>query len=142
MVEALVHLGSSGGVRAFVAAAGGELQGAILFSPLETEGDGEVSLLSPVAVRTDRQGQGVGQALIRFGLRELEDSGVRHVVTYGDPGCYSKVGFEPIDAEVFAPPRALSQPQGWIAQALGPADLDGLRGRCRCVEPFDDAAYW
>lgn len=75
-------------------------------------------ILSPVAVSTDVQGKGVGQALIRYGLDHLKSLGVELVFTYGDPGYYSKVGFEQITEAIVKAPWPLSQPIGWLALAL------------------------
>jgi putative acetyltransferase len=49
--------------------------------------------LDPVAVRPDRQGHGVGSALIREGFRRLTTVGARGCVVLGDPGYYRRFGF-------------------------------------------------
>jgi predicted N-acetyltransferase YhbS len=50
-------------------------------------------ILSPVAVHTDHQGQGVGQQLINFGIQHLKEDGVTLIFTYGDPEFYKKLAF-------------------------------------------------
>jgi len=55
----------------FVASAEGGVIGAIFFSRFILATDKVAFLLSPVAVATDSQGQGVGQQLINFGLNLL-----------------------------------------------------------------------
>ncbi|WP_204003823.1 GNAT family N-acetyltransferase [Micromonospora lutea] len=52
-----------------------------------------VQVLSPLAVRPDRQRRGVGGALIRHGLRRLDERGVPTVFLEGDPGYYARFGF-------------------------------------------------
>ena len=52
-----------------------------------------VQSLSPLAVVPDRQGRGIGAALIRRGLRELDERGVPLVFLEGDPRYYARAGF-------------------------------------------------
>lgn len=126
----------------FVAVEEDQLVGAILFSRLTFEQDVDVFLMAPVAVHTDYQGMGVGQALITHGLRELEKSGVRIVTTYGDPAFYAKVGFQPLAQEVIAAPLALSHPEAWLGQSLTDEPIASIPDRASCVKAFDNPAYW
>ena len=74
-----------------------------------------VLILGPVAVDTSRQGQGIGQALIHYGLEQIKSTSVAEVViTYGSPVFYGKTVFQPLSTEVVAPPFVLSQPHGWL----------------------------
>ena len=52
-----------------------------------------VALLGPLAVTPARQGQGIGSALVRAGLRQLKDNDVRVVCVLGDPAFYGRLGF-------------------------------------------------
>lgn len=54
-----------------------------------------IEILSPVAVRPVMQGKGIAAALIRRGLELLDSLGVPAVFLEGDPGYYSRLGFEP-----------------------------------------------
>lgn len=126
----------------FVAVDSDRIVGAIFFSRLNCGADVEVFILAPVAVRTEYQGQGIGQALINAGLRELKNRGVNAVTTYGDPAFYAKVGFQPVSQEVIAAPFDLSQPEGWLAQSLAGEPLAPMPGRCSCVKALDNPAYW
>ncbi len=119
------------------------LAGCIIFSPLTFEEDERnVFVLAPVAVRTDRQGQGVGQALLTHGLDTLRGNGVDVAVTYGDPDYYAKVGFRQITQAEILPPRRLSHPEGWLALSLTGQPLAPLKGPSRCIAALDDPAYW
>ncbi len=118
------------------------LAGCILFSRLHYDQDPrQVFLMSPVAVRTDRQKSGIGQRLIGFGLEQLRLHGVDFVVTYGDPAYYGKTGFQPITEAVVRPPMPLSMPQGWIGQSLS-GDQTPIEGPSRCVSAFNRPELW
>lgn len=64
----------------------------------------EVTSLSPLAVVPEWQRRGIGSALIRHGLRELDDRGVPLVYLEGDPQYYSRVGFDPAGEQGFRKP--------------------------------------
>jgi putative acetyltransferase len=55
----------------------------------------EVQVLSPVSVLPERQGEGIGSALIRHGLDRLGHGGVPLVFLEGPPDYYSRFGFRP-----------------------------------------------
>ncbi|MHA1524205.1 MAG: GNAT family N-acetyltransferase, partial [Alphaproteobacteria bacterium] len=93
--------------------------GCIFFSRLNYgQDDRAVFILSPVAVKTDRQKKGVGQKLIAYGLDKLRQKGIDIAVTYGDPNYYSKVGFRQITEEFAQAPLKLNYPHGWLGQSL------------------------
>jgi predicted N-acetyltransferase YhbS len=101
-----------------------------------------VFILAPMAVATDRQGQGIGQALLRHALDALQAEGVDVAMTYGDPAFYGKVGFLSVSTQTVAAPQPLSQPEGWVGQSLTGAPLSPLRGPCTCVAALNDPAFW
>ncbi|MCU4652973.1 N-acetyltransferase [Roseibacterium sp. SDUM158016] len=130
-------------LRVFTAWENGALLGGIFFTRLTYEGDPRtVFMMAPVAVATERQGQGIGQRLIAHGLDALRQEGVDIAVTYGDPAFYGRVGFNSVSEADLPAPQPLQQPQGWIAQSLTDAPLTPLRGPARCVAAFDDPALW
>lgn len=121
---------------------GDVLAGCILFSRLSYDQDPrQVFLMSPVAVRTDRQKSGIGQKLIRYGLEELRQKGISFAVTYGDPAYYEKTGFQPITIAFAQPPLPLSMPHGWLGQSLNDEDAP-LAGPSRCVQAFNKPELW
>lgn len=132
----------SGDLHGFVAVEGEAIIGALFFSRLTFEPAIDAFLLAPVAVRTDYQGKGTGQALINHGLRALKKRGVQAAVTYGDPAFYSKTGFQPLSQSTIEAPLPLSQPEGWLGQSLTEEPLAPIPGRPSCVQAFDDPAYW
>ena len=116
--------------------------GSIFFSRLTFEKDIDVFILAPVATHSDYQGKGIGQDLIKHGLRELKRSGVQIVTTYGDPAFYSKVGFSPLSQDVITAPLELSQPEGWLGLSLRDGSIESIPGSCSCVKAFNNPAYW
>lgn len=121
----------------------GSLAGCIIFSRQSFEQDDRtVFLLSPVAVETSRQGQGVGQALLNHGLAEIRKKGIDIAVTYGNPDYYSIVGFQQITEQEIQAPQPLQFPHGWLAQSLTSAKLTPLAGPSRCVEALNNPEYW
>lgn len=78
-----------------VATDGEEIIGHVAFSPVTIDGEDHRWFgLGPVSVRPDRQGGGIGGALIRRGLDELRAQGAAGCVLLGDPGYYRRFGFE------------------------------------------------
>lgn len=88
-------LRAAGALRlSLVAEEGGEILGHVAFSPVTIAGaDLGWFGLGPVSVRPDRQGRGIGAALIRAGLAELRAGGAAGVVLLGEPAYYARFGF-------------------------------------------------
>ena len=126
----------------FVAIEDGQIIGSIIFSKLSFDNNIKAFLLSPVAIDTKHQGKGVGQKLIKFGLRVLKTAGVELVTTYGDPKFYEKVGFKFISEEVVKPPMKLTYPEGWLAQSLIYNEIKPVIGNSYCVEAFKKPDIW
>ncbi len=69
--------------------------GHVAFSPVTIDGKNVGWFgLGPLSVHPDRQGGGVGGALIRQGLDQLQAQGAAGCVVLGDPGYYRRFGFE------------------------------------------------
>jgi len=78
-----------------------------------------VSLLGPLAVAPEWQRQGIGSAIVRAGLRRLEETDVSLVVVLGDPAYYKRLGFLP-ECQVEPPFRLPAEWDGaWQSQSLG-----------------------
>lgn len=101
-----------------------------------------VYMLAPVAVSTEHQRKGIGQALIMFGLNELKSRSVAVVITYGDRSFYSKVGFQPLSENTIKAQVRLSIPEGWLGQSLTNAPIPTINDRPTCVREFNDPVYW
>lgn len=127
----------------FSALDGTTLVGTILFTRMTYAQEARtVFLLSPVAVATARQGEGIGQSLLQYGLDRLRDNGVDVALTYGDINFYSRVGFRPITEAEAAAPQPLQYPEGWLGQSLSNRPFGTLRGPSSCVPALNDPAYW
>jgi predicted N-acetyltransferase YhbS len=118
------------------------LIGSIFYTRLQFNEPIQVYMLAPVAVSTEYQGKGIGQALINYGLNELKKRSVNVVVTYGDPSFYSRVGFQALSENVIQAPLKLSMPFGWLGQSLTGEPIPTINDRPICVKEFNDPAYW
>lgn len=119
------------------------LLGACVFTRMTyARDDRTVFLLSPVAVMPERQGQGIGQKLLREALNVLRDASVDVAMTYGDPNFYQKVGFRPVSEQEAPPPFRLQFPHGWQGQSLTDRPWSALRGSSSCVPALSDPAFW
>jgi len=91
---------ASGGITlSLVAVDDDEIVGHVLFSLVTIRSErGEFQALGmgPVAVRPDRQKQGIGSGMIRAGLDRLRRQGHEIVVVEGDPAYYSRFGFQDV----------------------------------------------
>jgi predicted N-acetyltransferase YhbS len=126
----------------YVAVDGDCVVASIFFTRLEFDNDRNAFILAPVAVRSDRQGEGIGQDLICHGLNDLTQRGVNFVLTYGDPKFYRKVGLQQISPTAIRAPFPLSQPEGWLGQSLSGQSIETLSGACTCVNALNDPVYW
>ncbi|GGB88487.1 N-acetyltransferase [Marivita lacus] len=130
-------------LRVFTADDTCTLCGCAIFTRLRFADDPRlVFLLSPMAVATEHQGKGVGQALLSHALNALRAEGVEVAVTYGDPNFYNRVGFAPVTTEMLPPPQLLKMPHGWIAQSLTDAALSPLAGPSTCAPALNHPEFW
>jgi len=113
--------------------------GHIAFSPVTIgdDPDERVLGLAPMAVRPDRQGQGVGSALVTAGLQACRDAGAVAVVVLGHPDYYPRFGFRPasrfgLSCEYDVPDEA------FMALELKPGTLSSCHGMVRYHPAFQD----
>jgi putative acetyltransferase len=118
----------------------GELVGHILFTKLivETEADRLVGIsLAPMAVRPSHQNEGIGSALVKYGIEKVRELGYPFIIVLGHPWFYPRFGFSAALA------RSLECPFGecgeaWMALELKPGALQGVRGKVVYPESFKD----
>jgi predicted N-acetyltransferase YhbS len=78
-----------------VAEADGEIVGHGAFSPVRIDqAEGDWYGLGPLSVAPDWRRRGIGEALVRQGLTELAALGAAGCVVVGEPGYYSRFGFQ------------------------------------------------
>jgi predicted N-acetyltransferase YhbS len=142
-VSNMLHGTAEQDLFVLVAEDAGKIVGCVIFSRMIYDRDDrDVFILSPLAVATEHQRKGIGQKLLNYGLATLEAAHVDLIVTYGDPGFYSKVGFSQITEAVAAAPFALTRPEGWLALPLTDTELAPLKGSPLCVEALRNPALW
>lgn len=142
LVLELMRSTEPGDIFGFVVREQAEIIGGVFFTRLYFNQPVEAFLLSPAAVCSRRQGRGLGQRLLRYGLEELRKTGVALAFTYGDPAFYTKVGFQPITEDLVRAPFPLSRPEGWLGQALAGGLIKPLAGNSKCVKALNRPEYW
>jgi len=113
---------------ALVATDGDQVVGHVMFTLTELVDGTSILMLSPLAVRPDRQRRGIGSALVRKGLRTSAERAEPLVIVEGDPHYYSRFGF------VAASELGLERPYETIPEAAFqavrlPAYVERARGR-------------
>ena len=116
--------------------------GCIFFTRMEFENNINAFILSPVAIATQHQKQGVGQNLIEYGINYLKKNNVKLLFTYGDPSFYAKVGFKYISESIVKAPLKLTYPEGWLAQSLVSKNVEPITGNSTCVSALNNQKYW
>jgi len=92
VIEALRDNGDL--ILSLVAVEGVEIVGQITFSAVKIDDEHQGWFgLGPVAVRPDRQSEGIGGALILAGLEHLRQMNAAGCVLVGNPDYYSRFGF-------------------------------------------------
>ena len=104
----------------------GEVVGHVVCSRASM-GEGPSIGLGPIAVRPDRQGEGIGSALVAAVLVTADQQGEPSVVLLGDPGWYAHFGFETAARHGVGSPGPweerdfqVKRLQAWTPQLAGP----------------------
>lgn len=114
--------------------------GTIVHEPLLS-----VLLLCPLAVLPSHQNSGVGTALTVLALDAASDAGVQAVNVFGDPGYYSRFGFESLLPRGPLPPFDVAHEAAWQTLLLSDDAqtrdlLDG--SRVQWAVPLMSARLW
>ena len=100
-----------------------------------------VALLAPLAVANRWQRQGVGSALVRAGLQEMENADAQVVCVLGDPAYYGRFGFLP-DTSIQPPFRLPAEYEGaWQLLQLGNPAAP-YSGRLSVPEQWQQRSLW
>ena len=102
-----------------VAEDGGDVVGHVLVSRGHVEPSREpILLLGPIGVLPERQGQGIGRALVEAALEGARRLGASCVALIGEPALYERFGF------VHAEPLGILPPAGWPSRPFQVVVLD------------------
>ncbi|WP_417317135.1 GNAT family N-acetyltransferase [Emcibacter sp.] len=140
-------------VLSLLAERDGEPVGHILFSNVRFDGLDRhsenlplsLSILAPLGVLPEVQGQGVGGDLIRCSLEVLAAAGVGLVFVLGHPGYYPRFGFSPAGKQGFDAPYPIpaENADAWMVEKLGDVRLPkGFHDRIICCEALSKPEYW
>lgn len=111
----------------FVAVEAGEIVGFTMLSYVSVD-ERPVLILTPMAVRPDRQRRGVGAAVVLAALEAADERGEPVVLVEGVPSYYPQFGFESATALGLERPDAHIPEAAWLARPLSAYDPT-LRGR-------------
>jgi len=79
-----------------VAEIDGRLVGHVALSPVSiSDGTPGWYGLGPISIEPELQGQGIGSRLMQEAMRQLQARGAAGCVLVGDPGFYTRFGFQP-----------------------------------------------
>lgn len=134
LVEALHRDGLV--LSSIVAEAAGVVVGHILFSRMWVDsaaGAIDTVCLAPMAVVPSRQRGGIGSALVRQGIVEMEARGERVIVVVGHPAYYPRFGFERASGHSITSPFP---DEAFMVLELKPGGLAGVSGSARYPSAF------
>ena len=120
----------------------GRVVGHILFSPVQVDGRGSdppmMVGLAPVGVLPEHQGSGIGSRLIREGLQACREAGYGAAVVLGEPGYYSRFGFEQASGKGLGNEYGVDE--HFMVAELSNGALDGVSGTVRYREEFREVS--
>jgi putative acetyltransferase len=108
-VAIVVAIRDEGGSFALVAEEDGRLVGHVQLSRAWV-GSTAILALGPIGVLPERQGQGIGRALIEAAVEEARSRGEAAMILLGDPRLYPRFGFEPASRYGLQNPSPASRP--------------------------------
>lgn len=123
----------------FVAEDGAEIVGHILFTPVLIEGRLHVGMgLAPMAVRPDRQRQGIGSRLVGRGLDALRERHCPFVVVVGHPAYYPRFGFEPASKHGLVSQWEGIPDEAFMVMILDERAMEGVSGVAEFRDEFNE----
>lgn len=106
--------------------------------------DVTASILAPLAVAQDFQGQGIGGELIEEGWKRATEAGTGLVFVLGHPGYYPRHGFAPAGVRGFEAPYPIpaEHADAWMVRAVSEGVLDRASGQVICADALMDPRHW
>lgn len=139
LVKALLALSDE--VMSLVAVQGDQTLGHVMVTLCRLDpGGATVALHGPIAVKKEKQKQGIGKELLNQCASRLSARGIPKICVLGDPGYYGKVGYNP-ERRIY-PPYAL--PEEWQSAWQSKRLLSGadLAGDLSPPAPWMRPEYW
>jgi putative acetyltransferase len=116
--------------------------GHILFSPVQIDECGPdpplMVGLAPVGVVPEYQGRGIGSRLICKGLEACREAGYGAAAVLGEPGYYSRFGFEQASGKGLG--NEYSVDEHFMVAELSKKALDGVSGTVRYRGEFREVS--
>ena len=131
-------------VKSFIAEIDSKIIGYVSFSPIFFKFNTNISgyILSPLAVSSNNQKQGIGTKIVNFGINELIKKGVRVLLVYGDPGYYKRFGFNEGIGKSFVPQYTLKYPFGWLGIKLNSYAASISPIEFKCIDGLNKQELW
>ena len=123
-------------LASLVADVDGDTVGHILFSRMWVDSASrtlDAVCLAPLAVLPSRQRGGIGSALVRQGIVEMQARGERLMIVVGHKEYYPRFGFESANARGLTSPFP---PEAFMVLELVPEALQGISGPVRYPAAF------
>ena len=131
-------------VKSFIAEIDSKIIGYVSFSPIFFKLNTNISgyILSPLAVYSNNQKQGIGTKIVNFGIDELTKKGVHVLLVYGDPGYYKRFGFNEDIGKSFVPQYNLKYPFGWLGIKLNSYAAPISPIEFKCIDALNKQELW
>ena len=130
-----------------VAVENDKIIGHVLFTKATLTGSDttvNIHLLAPLGVLPEIQNKGIGQLLMKEGLKQLKEMGVELVFVLGHPDYYPKAGFTPAGALGFEAPYPIPEKDAgaWMVQELCEGVIGSVKGKVKCSDILDRPEHW
>ncbi len=116
--------------------------GHILFSPVSVSG-GDKAIhgmgLAPMAVRPERQRQGIGSILVQAGIDTMRERHCPFIIVVGHPTYYPRFGFVPASRHGLACQWDNVPDEAFMALVLDESAMASVSGTVRYRDEFDQA---
>ncbi|NDV45568.1 N-acetyltransferase [Paludibacter sp. 221] len=125
-----------------------EAIGHILFTRARFDSEQEqpmMHILAPLAVKPQYQRQGIGGALIKAGIKLLQEKGSHLVFVLGHKEYYPKYGFiSGAENLGYPPPYPIPEKYSdyWMVQPISDKGFDAGKGKIKCADVLNQPEHW